>query len=358
VRTPDSDVGATALIQRAAQSLAGFAAAGGGGATDIHEEREVQRLILFTRRLWSVLVSQQNRGTRYRWAAPATGGRHPLPACRTRARAVGRGVGIAASNAPVSGEARVVQVVTRSSRPRSANVSDWSVLSSFAACATRCPRVRWSRLSGCRRFPPAWVPKMLSLLGRKPTTGAFIAYFRPDALPGSHEPALIQGMDHVVGGAAVFANHCLRRPSGSRSMPYSISAKVIAVVCSRPTVSVQATTVGPARRASSPAAAGDGGIASGPARCRVRAAVPGDRLLLYTDGIAEARDAAGEFFGEQRLVEFPERAQLDGLPAPETLRRLGATVLAHQGGRLQDDAPLLMVDWSDDAHRRLFPTLL
>jgi serine/threonine protein phosphatase PrpC len=82
---------------------------------------------------------------------------------------------------------------------------------------------------------------------------------------------------------------------------------------------------------------------------------PGDRLLLYSDGITEARNAEGEFFGEDRLVDFTRRAELAGLPAPETLRRLTAAVLAHQGGRLQDDATLVLVDWSADASRKLFP---
>ena len=84
---------------------------------------------------------------------------------------------------------------------------------------------------------------------------------------------------------------------------------------------------------------------------------PGDRLLLYSDGIVEARNAHGEFFGEHRLVDFTRRAELAGLPAPETLRRLTAAVLAHQGGQLQDDATLVLVDWSADARRRLFPHL-
>ncbi len=84
---------------------------------------------------------------------------------------------------------------------------------------------------------------------------------------------------------------------------------------------------------------------------------PGDRLLLYSDGVIEARDATGEFFGEQRLIDFTERASLAQLSAPETLRRLTAAVLAHQGGQLQDDATLLMVDWSANAHRRMSPSL-
>jgi serine phosphatase RsbU (regulator of sigma subunit) len=84
---------------------------------------------------------------------------------------------------------------------------------------------------------------------------------------------------------------------------------------------------------------------------------PGDRLLLYSDGIVEARDQQGRFFGEDRLVELTEHAAASELSAPETLRRLATAVLDHQEGRLQDDATLLLVDWSTDGHLRMFPTL-
>jgi serine phosphatase RsbU (regulator of sigma subunit) len=82
---------------------------------------------------------------------------------------------------------------------------------------------------------------------------------------------------------------------------------------------------------------------------------PGDRLLLYSDGIVEARDRNGVFFGEERLVEMTEHAAASGLSAPETLRRLAAAVLEHQGGQLQDDATLLLAEWSTDAYRRMYP---
>jgi serine phosphatase RsbU (regulator of sigma subunit) len=72
---------------------------------------------------------------------------------------------------------------------------------------------------------------------------------------------------------------------------------------------------------------------------------PGDRLLLYTDGIIEARDAKGHEFGRDRFVDFIIRHQADGLPAPETLRRLVHAVLTHHDGQLSDDATVLLCEW-------------
>lgn len=72
---------------------------------------------------------------------------------------------------------------------------------------------------------------------------------------------------------------------------------------------------------------------------------PGDRLLFFTDGVVEARSPAGEFFGDQRLEELLTKAVAAGLPAPETVRRLTRELLAHQGGRLQDDATMLLLQW-------------
>ncbi len=82
---------------------------------------------------------------------------------------------------------------------------------------------------------------------------------------------------------------------------------------------------------------------------------PGDRLLLYTDGIVEARDRDGQEFGVDRLIDLAERSSAGGLPAPETLRRLSHTVREHQAGQLADDATLLLVEWSSTGHQRLLP---
>ncbi|MFC8195233.1 PP2C family protein-serine/threonine phosphatase [Streptomyces sp. NPDC060006] len=72
---------------------------------------------------------------------------------------------------------------------------------------------------------------------------------------------------------------------------------------------------------------------------------PGDQLLLYTDGVIEARDARGHEFGRDRFVDFVIRHQADGLAAPETLRRLVRAVLHHHDGRLNDDATVLLCEW-------------
>ncbi|SDF84203.1 Stage II sporulation protein E (SpoIIE) [Blastococcus aurantiacus] len=72
---------------------------------------------------------------------------------------------------------------------------------------------------------------------------------------------------------------------------------------------------------------------------------PGDWLALYTDGITEARDTAGAWFGEPRLAEFLGRAIAGGQPPAETVRRLTSDVLDHQGGLLQDDASVLLARW-------------
>ena len=72
---------------------------------------------------------------------------------------------------------------------------------------------------------------------------------------------------------------------------------------------------------------------------------PGDRLALYTDGVVEAR-RLGQFFTEQRLADFVVRESASGLDGPEVLRRLIRAVLEHQHGVLQDDATILLLEWT------------
>ncbi|MEV6670264.1 PP2C family protein-serine/threonine phosphatase [Streptomyces sp. NPDC051162] len=71
---------------------------------------------------------------------------------------------------------------------------------------------------------------------------------------------------------------------------------------------------------------------------RVLAFGPGDLLLLYTDGVTEARDASGRFYPlAERLARMPEAAPED------LLDRVVADLLAYVGGELSDDAALLAV---------------
>ena len=73
---------------------------------------------------------------------------------------------------------------------------------------------------------------------------------------------------------------------------------------------------------------------------------PGDRLVLYSDGVVEAKDpTTHERFGIERLVEFIARAEAAGEPVPETMRRLGHAVVQHQGDDLQDDATQVLLEW-------------
>jgi phosphoserine phosphatase RsbU/P len=79
---------------------------------------------------------------------------------------------------------------------------------------------------------------------------------------------------------------------------------------------------------------------------------PGDHLLLYTDGVVEARSEEGEFFGVERLAGFLTRALADQQPPAETMRRLVHAILDHQHEQLQDDATAVCVQWSGGVNTR------
>ncbi|MDX2675395.1 PP2C family protein-serine/threonine phosphatase [Streptomyces sp. NY05-11A] len=66
--------------------------------------------------------------------------------------------------------------------------------------------------------------------------------------------------------------------------------------------------------------------------------LPGDQLLLYTDGIIEARDAAGRFYALTERAHLLKEA--DPEAALETLRQ---DLLQHVNGPLQDDAAMLLL---------------
>lgn len=72
---------------------------------------------------------------------------------------------------------------------------------------------------------------------------------------------------------------------------------------------------------------------------------PGDTLVLYTDGITEARSADGVLFGVEHLTEFViEAVALRSSPA-EMMRRLIHTIVSYENGELRDDATAALLQW-------------
>ena len=67
---------------------------------------------------------------------------------------------------------------------------------------------------------------------------------------------------------------------------------------------------------------------------------PGDTLVLYTDGITEARSAAGEEFGESRLLDTLRRHC--HLPVGLLLQAVVGAVQQFSGGEQQDDITMVI----------------
>ncbi|MFJ8949698.1 PP2C family protein-serine/threonine phosphatase [Streptomyces sp. NPDC102381] len=72
---------------------------------------------------------------------------------------------------------------------------------------------------------------------------------------------------------------------------------------------------------------------------------PGDRVLMYTDGVTEARTQHGDELGLDRFADYVIRATATGELPPETLRRLIHSVVDAQDNRLRDDATIVMFEW-------------
>jgi len=68
----------------------------------------------------------------------------------------------------------------------------------------------------------------------------------------------------------------------------------------------------------------------------------GDRLLLFTDGISEAHDAAGDEFGDERLAAAAVAART--CPAEACKLQILAAVDTFTGGVFDDDATLITIE--------------
>ncbi|MGW8885874.1 PP2C family protein-serine/threonine phosphatase [Streptomyces sp. NPDC055749] len=71
----------------------------------------------------------------------------------------------------------------------------------------------------------------------------------------------------------------------------------------------------------------------------------GDRVLLYTDGVTEARLAGGPQFGLEGFTAHIIRATAAGESASEALRQLIHSIRERQNDKLNDDATILMIEW-------------
>jgi sigma-B regulation protein RsbU (phosphoserine phosphatase) len=90
---------------------------------------------------------------------------------------------------------------------------------------------------------------------------------------------------------------------------------------------------------------GLGGMLDRSPRTVSRQLAPGDTLVLYTDGITEARDSGGTLFGRERLTDF----LLDDLgrrtSPPEMMRHLIHAIISYENNELRDDATAAMLRW-------------
>jgi sigma-B regulation protein RsbU (phosphoserine phosphatase) len=71
---------------------------------------------------------------------------------------------------------------------------------------------------------------------------------------------------------------------------------------------------------------------------------PGDYLILYTDGITEAADGEGRFFGEERLAACARAGWQQGLPPDAMLQAIARAVDGWASGhRLEDDLTMVVI---------------
>jgi len=77
---------------------------------------------------------------------------------------------------------------------------------------------------------------------------------------------------------------------------------------------------------------------------------PGDRLLLYTDGVTEAANGDGEEFGPERLQTMLDGPKQEALP--DRYAEIMNHVRKHAAGKFTDDATLLLIAVNEDAQAR------
>ena len=67
---------------------------------------------------------------------------------------------------------------------------------------------------------------------------------------------------------------------------------------------------------------------------------PGDRLLLYSDGVLEARDRAGQFFDGDRVARW--LSDIDHASAEQFAKAALGELTQWAGGRFDDDVTFVI----------------
>ncbi len=78
-----------------------------------------------------------------------------------------------------------------------------------------------------------------------------------------------------------------------------------------------------------------------------------DRLLLFTDGVTEARSEGKSLFGEERLVDIVDRVRKDTQLLAESVRRVMHDLGAFRGEEWRDDATIVLVHWTPGRRERV-----
>lgn len=78
--------------------------------------------------------------------------------------------------------------------------------------------------------------------------------------------------------------------------------------------------------------------------------LPGERLVLYSDGVPEARSPEGEFLGAEGLLESIRRNRLE--PTAELSDVIMENVMTFSEGILRDDVAILVVELGDGTGER------
>jgi sigma-B regulation protein RsbU (phosphoserine phosphatase) len=74
--------------------------------------------------------------------------------------------------------------------------------------------------------------------------------------------------------------------------------------------------------------------------------VPGDRIVLFTDGVSEAADPRGDLFGEQRIEAIvADNGHLNAVELQEAIVDAATTF---SEGELEDDVTLVVVRFAGD----------